>query len=158
MLLNSVLERTDSAIVEKMHFAEAVPSSDGSQSEMTRIFALGGQTEVCTQELLLATDLLITDYSGCYVDFLVLNRPILHFAYDREYYEGSDRGLYFDLDEVAGGPVVTSFQDLCEAIKKSFVDQSFGEQQRSLATKILAERERGTASRAIVKRVFGNDP
>ena len=75
---------------------------------------MSGLSNIDTQELLLMTDLLVTDYSGCYVDFLMLDRPILHFAYDRQYYEKADRGLYFNLDEVAGGAIVGDFETLCK--------------------------------------------
>lgn len=47
-------------------------------------------------ELLLATDLLITDYSSIGGDFMLLGRPAIYFQPDRADY---DRELYFDPDE-----------------------------------------------------------
>ena len=49
-------------------------------------------------ELLLATDLLITDYSSIAGDFMLLDRPAVFFQPDRGSYDG-ERGLYFDPDE-----------------------------------------------------------
>ena len=46
-------------------------------------------------ELLLATDLLITDYSSIGGDFMLLGRPVVYFQPDRADY---DRELYFDPD------------------------------------------------------------
>ena len=48
-------------------------------------------------ELLLITDLLITDYSSIGGDFMLLNRPVIFYEPDIEAYRG-ERGLYFDPD------------------------------------------------------------
>lgn len=50
-------------------------------------------------ELLLISDLLITDYSSSAGDFALLDRPIILFQADRDDYIKYDRTFYFDLDE-----------------------------------------------------------
>lgn len=57
--------------------------------------------EIETNELLSVTDVLITDYSSIYFDFLCTRKPILFFMYDRKDYE-SKHGVYLDLDSVPG--------------------------------------------------------
>jgi len=52
-----------------------------------------------TDELLAATDVLITDYSSIFFDFYVTNKPIILFAYDYDTYV-AERGLYLTLDEL----------------------------------------------------------
>lgn len=52
------------------------------------------------QELLIATDILITDYSGCSFDMLQLNKPCILFVKDLEKYLDNDRELYFNFDEL----------------------------------------------------------
>jgi CDP-glycerol glycerophosphotransferase len=70
-----------------------------------------------TQELLFITDILITDYSTIFHDFLLLNRPILLYTYDYDEYV-SKRGIYYDsLEEIAPGPFVYNINDLIEALK-----------------------------------------
>jgi CDP-glycerol glycerophosphotransferase len=49
-----------------------------------------------TTDVLLATDMLITDYSSIMFDFAVQKRPIIIFAYDKPLYEDM-RGMYFDI-------------------------------------------------------------
>lgn len=46
-------------------------------------------------DLYLASDILISDYSSSFIDYSVLERPMLCFAYDLEEYERR-RGLYLD--------------------------------------------------------------
>ncbi len=50
------------------------------------------------QELLLISDVLITDYSSCVWDFFLLRKPTFLFVPDREYYEVKDRGFYIPLE------------------------------------------------------------
>lgn len=47
-------------------------------------------------ELMLASDLLISDYSGIYFDYAITGKPMLCYCYDYEEYSRS-RGMYFDV-------------------------------------------------------------
>ena len=67
-------------------------------------------------ELYLAADLLVTDYSSTMFDFAVTGKPILFFTYDLDDYRDRLRGLYFDLQEVAPGPLVSTSTELVDAI------------------------------------------
>lgn len=49
-------------------------------------------------DLMIAADILITDYSAIAFDFSVLCKPILCYAYDYDNYL-AERGTYFDIDE-----------------------------------------------------------
>lgn len=69
-----------------------------------------------TQELLLASDLLITDYSSVYYDFYLMNRPVIHFTYDFEHAYTKDFGFDFDIREYGGGPFAYTEGDLMKFI------------------------------------------
>ena len=47
---------------------------------------------------MIASDILISDYSAVLTDYAILNRPILCFAYDYDDYL-KERGTYFELDD-----------------------------------------------------------
>ncbi len=49
------------------------------------------------QELLVAADLLITDYSSSMFDYALQGKPCIQFATDLEQYR-ADRNFYFELD------------------------------------------------------------
>lgn len=49
-------------------------------------------------ELMIAADVLITDYSAIAFDYSILSRPILCYAYDYDTYL-AERGTYFEIDE-----------------------------------------------------------
>ncbi len=66
------------------------------------------------QELLLAADLLITDYSSSMFDYALSGKPCLQFATDVEAYK-ADRNFYFPIDSLPF-PLADGNTDLCQAI------------------------------------------
>lgn len=69
------------------------------------------------QELLLAADVLVTDYSSIMFDFAITGRPILFFTYDLEHYRDTLRGFYFDLEAEAPGPLIPTSPELLAALR-----------------------------------------
>ena len=70
---------------------------------------------VDTNELLQATDILISDYSSIYFDYLVSGKPILFFIPDLADYKNY-RGLYFGIDKLPG-PIAENYEQLGEYVK-----------------------------------------
>ena len=69
------------------------------------------------QELMLLADILITDYSSIMIEFGLLNKPIVFFAYDLDNYLEKERGFYFDYREKVPGNIVQDTDELIEVIK-----------------------------------------
>lgn len=67
-------------------------------------------------ELYLISDYLITDYSSVMFDYSILNRPMIFFTYDLDYYKDELRGFYFDFIEEAPGPFARTTKQLVEAL------------------------------------------
>ncbi len=68
------------------------------------------------RELLLAGDVLVTDYSSLMFDFALTGKPIVYYAYDLDRYGSEIRGFYFDLFPDAPGPVVDDLEALAGAV------------------------------------------
>lgn len=66
-------------------------------------------------DLLLVTDLLITDYSSVCFEFALLNKPMLFFAFDVEEYIAT-RDFYYDFFDFIPGPLLRSTDEIVEAI------------------------------------------
>ena len=69
------------------------------------------------RKLLCMTDILIADYSSIAVEYSLLNRQIILYAFDKEWYLSKDRGFYFDYEKTAPGPIVENMQDLIDCMK-----------------------------------------
>lgn len=67
--------------------------------------------------------LLVTDYSSIFTDFLLLNRPIIFYAYDRSEYE-TNEGIAIDYDHNTPGPKVYNYDDLLSAIDQELVNDT----------------------------------
>ncbi|REH75524.1 teichoic acid biosynthesis protein [Staphylococcus felis] len=70
---------------------------------------------VDSNELLSTVDILITDYSSIFFDYLPLKKPIYFFMPDKDEYE-EERGLYLELQSLPGH-VSFSLDELVDALK-----------------------------------------
>lgn len=73
-------------------------------------------------DLTLISDLLITDYSSVCMDFALLSKPCIFFAFDLEEYE-KERSFYFDYENYVPGAVIKDFNAVIEAIKNPRNDE-----------------------------------
>lgn len=84
-----------------------------------------------------AADLLITDYSSVYIDFLLVNKPIIFDVNDYEYY-GRVRGFMLTpLDFWLPGPKVKSFNELVKEIDSLIENPSLYDRERQLINQLL---------------------
>ncbi|NJQ01760.1 bifunctional glycosyltransferase/CDP-glycerol:glycerophosphate glycerophosphotransferase [Streptomyces zingiberis] len=111
-----------------------------------------GFTEV--SDLLLASDALVTDYSSLMFDYALLDRPILLFADDYEEYRGGSRGTYYELPEIAPGPLLSTTAELVTAVREldRVAAEWAGAHARFRAR--FTARENGRASGTVVDRLF----
>ncbi|MEV7214801.1 CDP-glycerol glycerophosphotransferase family protein [Kitasatospora cineracea] len=68
-------------------------------------------------DLMLAADVLVTDYSSLMFDFAVTGRPMLFFAYDLEHYRNRLRGFTFDFESSAPGPLLADSAAVVAALR-----------------------------------------
>lgn len=68
-------------------------------------------------DLMLAADILITDYSAIAFDYSILGKPILCYAYDYDTYL-AERGTYFDINDKYPNKLCQSETELLQRILK----------------------------------------
>lgn len=102
------------------------------------------------EDLYLAADILITDYSSAMFDYAVLDRPIVIYASDWAKYSTS-RGVYFDIFEARPGVVVTGLDELIAKFADGTVDDA--EARQRFRDRFCA-LEDGRASERVVRRVL----
>lgn len=100
--LNTLLHGVDAELRIKLHPRESL---DVSLKSFDRISIVPQRMDV--MPLLAETDMLVTDYSSVYIDFLLLDRPIIFFSPDRDTYLDNQE-MYFEYDAVTPGPVAES--------------------------------------------------
>ncbi|MBS4204776.1 CDP-glycerol glycerophosphotransferase family protein [Lederbergia citrea] len=102
-------------------------------------------------DLLLITDLLITDYSSICFEYSLLNKPMLFFAHDVEEYI-SKRGFYFEYQSFIPGHLVKTTDELIEKI----MNKDFGEEKIKPFRDYFFDYQDGKASERVVDQLVLN--
>lgn len=133
----------DHFLLARQHYLEA----EGLGAAAERIRDVSAHPSV--EELCLAADVLVTDYSSIMFDYAVLDRPIVIHAPDWDTYRHK-RGTYFDLMEQRPGPVAATVAEAAEALCAGDPDPA----ARAAFRAEFCALEDGGASERVVHRVF----
>lgn len=120
--------------------------------------------DISSNELMSVVDLIITDYSSVFFDFLPTGRPIVHYLYDLDEYSRL-RGLNLELSELPGtvaystNELLDSVKDLTEKLKHTDAENDLrkhplqGERYRRAQLR-FCPHEDGNASRRAIDFFF----
>ncbi|MFV0634390.1 CDP-glycerol glycerophosphotransferase family protein [Demequina sp.] len=137
-------------VMVKLHQAVAGPAR--------HIPSLRGRlvgTEVSTNGVLAATDLLVTDFSSLFFDYLSLRRPIVFHMPDQADYTAS-RGTYLDPEDLPG-PRTTTLDELAAALVAAATADPVAlewSQRVDQAADLYAAHDDGAASARVADVVF----
>lgn len=107
-------------------------------------------------DLLLISDVLITDYSSVMFDFAGTGRPILFFTYDLEHYRDRLRGFYLDFEAEAPGPLLRTNDEVIDALKETdAVMRSYRDAYEAFTAKFCALDDGSAAGRAVRRLLAG---
>ena len=151
-IINTILEKKNAILIEKQHPQVLMKNNiqGGWKGNVYMLPSDKATVDIDTQELLLASDLLITDYSSCFCDFGSMHRPIIHFVYDYKEYTSTERKEAHDITEYALGFVAFTEDELIKAL--SCDDKELLNYKGSKANTLL-EGEKGHACETFSKWV-----
>jgi CDP-glycerol glycerophosphotransferase len=104
-------------------------------------------------DVMLAADVLVTDYSSIMFDYVQLDRPVVIYGYDVDAYSSSIRGTYFDIEAEAPGQFVRTQSELMDALTGDYESDEFTERRRAFRQK-FAGIEPGNATRSTIAEVW----
>lgn len=105
-----------------------------------------------TEELLVCADLLITDYSSVFFEYLLLDKPILFYAPDLEKYTDK-RGFYINYNKLPGR-IVRDKKNLKYNIKEALYNDDMSEQREDFRTRFMNGCD-GKATKRIMDYIEG---
>ncbi len=117
--------------------------------EMTDVIDVSSYDEI--QELLLVADAVISDYSSLIFDYAITKRPCFLYTPDLESYTHSDRGLYFNIQDLPF-PYSKTIEELCQTIS-SFSESKYKKDVESFWESI-GSFEDGHACERVVKYIY----
>lgn len=118
------------AILVRLHPLNIKESSDFLKYTNTVINATDYSV---MQELLVACDVLISDYSSCMFDFVTMGKPCFMYAPDAMQYK-EDRDFYFDLYSLPF-PLAENNMEMCNNIH-NFNEKQYHEELQALFTQV----------------------
>jgi CDP-ribitol ribitolphosphotransferase len=106
---------------------------------------------VDVNDLLLISDLLITDYSSILFEFATLQRPMLFFAPDLDEYT-AERDFYVPYADFVPGRIVRTFAELLDALRR---DDYQSEKLAAFAARHFPRLDGGATDRIIDQLILG---
>ncbi|HDR7793068.1 TPA: CDP-glycerol glycerophosphotransferase family protein [Bacillus luti] len=100
-------------------------------------------------EILLITDILITDYSSIPFEFSLLRRPMIFYPYDLEMY-AKERDFWFEYESIVPGYIAKNENDIIRYIRK----EDFDLEQVDIFAKHWNQYSNGDASKQLVNLLF----
>ena len=151
--LNKFLETQDAYLLIRGHREEMERISENyGEEKLSRILPAHQEFFPDAQRLLAHVDVLITDYSSIYLDFLLLDKPIIFIPYDLEKYQ-SYRGFLFDYDTHTPGDKVGTQAEFMESIDRALNQPELGAIERAQMKKLFHTYEDGKSSERILAQI-----
>ena len=102
-------------------------------------------------ELMIAADILVSDYSSVFFDYSILEKPMFCFAYDYKEY-AKERGMYIDMTKEFSNELCFTENELLERIK--FMDEEI-EKNNTKEFKSKFVQYGGNGIKQCVEKLFG---
>ena len=107
------------------------------------------------EDLYIASDALLTDYSSALFDYALTKKPMLFFTYDLEEYRDYIRGMYVDFEQEAPGPLLRTHEEVMDAIGRiNSLNSDYRARIEQFSEKYLTY-ESPHSCEDVVEQVFG---
>ncbi len=103
-------------------------------------------------DLLLVSDILISDYSSVFFDYSILERPMFCYAFDYDKYK-ENRGFYADPNDVFSGGAITEEEKLLDKIKNIDYKKECEYTKNNIKDKFIFD-SKGKATQEVVNIIF----
>lgn len=150
-----LLKKYNAVLLEKNHLMTFKKNTISGRNEEEVLIRIGEDCRINIQEILTFTDILISDYSSVMLDFVMLNRPMICWAYDYEFYRDIDSGLYYDIEDYAPGYITVTYEDTCTKLEEILSGIDLHTEKRKYVREKFMTYEKGNACEQTYNIVFG---
>jgi CDP-glycerol glycerophosphotransferase len=150
--LNDFLSARDAILVLRAHHREAKAAMVTTTGFENIVVSDSLDMAWDVSDWLIASDILITDFSSVFFDYLVMDRPIIHVTSDLEQY-AAHRGFLTDPYDDFAGPTVRSQRELLEQIDRALTDPESDGLQRKMQNRIHNPFEDGHSTERVGLRI-----
>ena len=151
--LNLLLNEIDGIMLFNFHPSSVIYQTvpDFSIYENMKLLNYKGDE---INKMLCQIDLLITDYSSIFSDFLIFNKPIIFAKFDHENYIKT-KGVYVAYEKDLPGPKVTNWIGILKHMRSIFINRiDEYEKQRNILRTLIYPNLDGDACKRITQSVM----
>lgn len=150
--IQSFCEQNSYVFLIKKHFYHRNETEE--LSLYSNIFDITSEPDLDPQVLLYQADVLISDYSACYIDFLLLDRPLMFYQYDLEEYQKKERSIYIPFESLDIAPISYSREDFIENLTTACSPEDSYKEKRNAFTPHYFKNIRQDNGRQKVKEIL----
>lgn len=147
--LNLFLKAHNITLITKLH-PKSKLKNQFHQIAYSNIVNADPQIDVYS--FLKEVDVLITDYSSVYSDYLLLNRPVIAFHYDWELYTANTRDSYIDHDEYMPECKARTMDELMDSLLKVLEKDEYKEKRLQSRARLFESID-GKSSERLYKKI-----
>jgi len=153
--LKKYLYKNNYLLMTKLHPLEQTIINTKNNRNIVKIESeLLAKELVTLNEILNVADMLVTDYSSAYFDYLLLDKPILFISDDENEY-AETRGFILDCPEFwRPGPKVTNIDEFITEASKLLNDPSYYHSERRLINNLVNLYIDDKAAKRVYKAIF----
>lgn len=153
--INNFLERNNAYLLLRGHATDNIFRNSKLNYKTTDRIKIANQKQYeDVQDLLPYVDILITDFSSIYFDYLLLNKPIIFIPYDLDNFK-QKRGLLYEYNMITPGPKVNSQKDLLIWLNKYIKNNKIDRKKRNDVKKWFHKYEDGKSYERIYRLIKG---
>lgn len=134
--LRKTLEALDAELYVRVHISEEEAGLYDDVVDGETIRYAGHEFSPSSVEILPYFDVLVTDYSSIYTEYLPLDRPVV-FVEDTENPYWKNKGIAYDYEKYFPGPKVGSFEAFEDELEASLEDASRYRDERQFVSRAL---------------------
>ena len=147
--LNEFLDRNSILLLMRRHVNDT-----GIQTfEGERIVNFGFDVCPNVNDVFPETDILITDYSSIFMDYLLMERPVIFVPYDLERYSRERGFIYGDYEHWTPGYKASTFDGLLEAFDAALAGNDPYESSRRVFNKLFNAGQGPDSSRKVFELI-----
>jgi CDP-glycerol glycerophosphotransferase (TagB/SpsB family) len=151
--LQLLLKKHDCVLGVREHLADKSRSYSRDLKEIGAI-DLGDKRFSNIEVIYRCADVLVTDYSSCFIDFMLTEKPMVSFAYDYDSYINKERGFFYDMSTVFPGPICKDFSKVLESLDSALAAEDRDERQKyQLAKNTFFEFDDAFNAKRVVTQV-----
>ncbi len=148
--LKTFLEENNLLMIVKKHHRD---KRAGFKEAGERVILFPADNDI--YPLFSEVDVLISDYSSIFFDYLLLNKPVVFYTYDYQTYVTRDRAFQYDYDDFTPGVKCREEDELYSEVLKAIGSNEYYLAERERVKKIVfGERIEKNASQMIMREIL----